>query len=619
MEIHTAAPVPDNLLHAAMPNAGSPGKMPNVHALKRMIEPIDLSASCTLALERFLAEPTLYALPVVDETLLPQALLDRKTYVEFFSKPYSREIFARRTLHELLQSEGYPGEPPLLIEQYCSIEDAANIIIKAGMQHMLNGFIITADTHYAGVASGQALLDSITQRRQFELHYMAHYDALTGIPNRALFTDRLQQACLDARRNEKSVAVLFIDVDRFKQINDSLGHASGDLLLQKIVARLKTTARANDTLARLGGDEFVVLMENLNSSQPVDQLIERLMQAMQAPFDLQGHACTVSLSIGSAVFPRDDLQPGALLSKADSAMYEAKRQGRNGFRHYTEGMSMYRPSSMMLENNLRQAIADNALILHFQPQHDLHTHALRGVEALVRWPGPDGKLIPPSRFIPIAEESGLITMLGEWVLREACRTLAAWLAQGLNPLRMSINISALQLRHGRLIDTLSACLQEYRLDPRLLEIELTESMLMEGADEIMQILKTIKDLGVHLAIDDFGTGYSNLSYLHHFPIDSLKIDQSFVRGIDHIPVNAAITRAIIALADSLSLEVIAEGIETPAELALLRELNCKTGQGYLFAKPMSAQAALIYLHTAQSHTQPGPTTAHLQQLTVSAA
>lgn len=561
-----------------------------VRHLSRELEPLQRQVRCQAVLDRFLVDDEVYALPVIDAAGRPVALIDRATFIEFFSRRFSRDVFGRRSIDELLAHPRYRHGAPLAVEENCTVEDAAQLIIGAGMRHMVTGFVVTRRGAYQGVANGRDLLDIITRRKQAVLYQMAHYDALTGIPNRSLFADRLERACLDADRSGRLVALLFIDVDRFKQINDSLGHSAGDEVLRQVVARLKACARQVDTVARLAGDEFVILMEGLTSPDQVAPVAGRIVDSMQDPVSMPGQALVVTVSIGSVLYPRDDRRVGALLAKADAAMYEAKGAGRNGFRSYSPDMPTYSVGCISLENALRGAIERDELELHYQPQVDLESGQVSGVEALLRWRHPDRGLVPPMQFIPAAEESGLIIGLGEWVVRNAFAQLRAWLDAGLPPLRMSVNISALQFRQPGFAAFLEGQLALYRLPAGCIELELTESVLMKNLEEVLRTLTSIKALGVRLAIDDFGTGFSSLGYLRRFPIDRLKIDQSFVRDIDTTPVNESIARAIVALAESLSLEIVAEGIEREGEAAVLRRLNCKQGQGYLFSRPVLAEA-----------------------------
>lgn len=561
-----------------------------VRHLSRELEPLPRQVRCQAVLDRFLVDDEVYALPVIDAAGRPVALIDRATFIEFFSRRFSRDVFGRRSIDELLAHPRYRHGDPLAVEESCTVEDAAQMIIGAGMRHMVTGFVVTRRGAYHGVANGRDLLDIITRRKQAVLYQMAHYDALTGIPNRSLFADRLERACLDADRSGRLVALLFIDVDRFKQINDSLGHSAGDEVLRQVVARLQACAREVDTVARLAGDEFVILMEGLTSPDQVAPVAGRIIDSMQDPVSMPGQALVVTVSIGSVLYPRDDRRVGALLAKADAAMYEAKGAGRNGFRSYSPDMPTCSVGCISLENELRGAIERDELELHYQPQVDLDGGQVLGVEALLRWRHPERGLVPPMQFIPAAEESGLIVGLGEWVVRNAFAQLRMWLDTGLPPLRMSVNISALQFRQPGFAAFLEGQLALYRLPAGCIELELTESVLMKNLEEVLRTLTSIKALGVRLAIDDFGTGFSSLGYLRRFPIDRLKIDQSFVRDIDTTPVNESIARAIVALAESLSLEIVAEGIERDGEAAVLRRLNCQQGQGYLFSRPVLAEA-----------------------------
>jgi diguanylate cyclase (GGDEF)-like protein len=570
---------------------------PTVRHLLRFLEPVRSEDCCQDVLARFLGDGGLYALPVIDAAAKPVAMVDRKHYIEFFSKPYSREIFGRRAILDLLAYEDYASSEPIVVEDSCGVEDVAQIIINAGMHHMVSGFVVSSQGRYLGVGNGHDLLNIITQRKQAELYYLAHYDHLTGIPNRILLGDRLDQACCDAERKGRLVALLFVDVDRFKQINDSFGHAVGDAVLRKVVDRLKASARRSDTVARLGGDEFVILMEDLTDPADADIVALRVVNSMQQPIELLGHSLIATVSVGSAVYPTDDTEISPLLAKADAAMYEAKAGGRNGFRRYSPGTAMYNPARILLENELRRAIEHDELVLYFQPQVELASQAISGVEALVRWLHPERGLVPPVHFIPLAEESGLIVPLGKWVVGQAFRQIKAWQEQGMPPLRISINISALQFHQRGFPEFLRAQLAEHGVDPNLVELELTESVLMQNAESVLETLDQIKALGVSLAIDDFGTGFSSLSYLRRFPIDRLKIDQSFVRDIDRTPANESIARTIVALANSLSLGIVAEGIETPSEKTVLERMRCTEGQGYLFAKPLSAEDFVAWVNS----------------------
>ena len=541
-------------------------------------------------LDRFRADPDLFAVPVIDEFEIPVALLDRKAFMEFAARPFWYEVFGRRHVEDLLLHEVYEDHlRPIIVEESQTVDDVAEVILGEGVQYMVTGFIVThANGVYLGIANGHDLLKVITQRKQSELFYLAHYDSLTQIPNRALLADRLEHACKDARRRGHQVGLLFIDLDGFKKINDSLGHRIGDEVLRQIAQRLTDASRASDTVARLGGDEFVILMEHLTSTEAVAGVADRVLQSLQLPLRAHGHSLVVTASIGSAIYPQDEADISALLAKADAAMYEAKQRGKNAYQKYSPSLTPYDPTRFLLENELREALAADQLELHLQPQLDLTTGVVLGAEALVRWMHPVKGMLSPGRFIPIAESCGLITQIGQWVLRQTLQHIQVFQALQLPPLPISVNISAIQFRQQDFAETLQLLLREFAIEPTYLELELTESVLMQSADEVLQVLEDIKHLGIKLSIDDFGTGFSSLSYLRRFPIDALKIDQSFVRDIDRLTANASIAKAIIALAQSLSLEVIAEGVETENEREILRRIGCPAAQGYLFAKPMPA-------------------------------
>lgn len=571
---------------------------PVVAQLMRSVPSIRDSAGCLEALARFHAETWLWALPVVDQENRPVALIDRASFVEFLSRLYSRDLFGKSRLEDLRKTrpEVFGGGAPVVVDEQTSVDDVARIIVGEGMRHMVSGFIVTRGGRYAGIASGNDLLEEITQRKQADLYYLAHYDSLTQIPNRMLFTDRLNQACREAQRSGAELGLMFIDVDRFKQINDSMGHGVGDLLLQGVVKRLQACIRDCDTLARLGGDEFAVLVDGLRTVDDIEILARRFMEAMRKPFTILDREIRVTLSIGIALFPRDDRDVGVLLSKADAAMYDAKLNGRNGFRRFEPGMTTYSQERLQLETDLKRALENKEFFLAYQPQVSLRDGRVVGVEALVRWLHPQRGVLSPGAFIGIAEDSGQIVPIGEWVLAEACLQQRAWRDQGLPPMRMSVNISPLQFRQPNFTTRVRELLGNNCADYSMLELELTEGMVMSDATHVMETLQALQTLGVHLALDDFGTGFSSLGYLQRFPIHRLKIDQSFVREVDRMPVNASIIRAIVALARSLSMEVVAEGVESDAELAFVRSVDCDESQGYFHARPMSPQQFVEWIH-----------------------
>jgi diguanylate cyclase (GGDEF)-like protein len=428
----------------------------------------------------------------------------------------------------------------------------------------------------------------ITERTLSEQRaaYLAQHDGLTGLPNRNLLHDRIQRALVAAARNQTRVGILFIDLDRFKTINDSLGHQVGDRLLQAVAQRLLSCVREGDTVARQGGDEFVVVLPSLNDAEDAARVAQKIREQLPQSFVIEQQEFNVTPSIGICLYPDDGSDVETLKRHADTAMYQAKEGGRNTYRFFTGRMNEAAQERMLLENNLRRAIRHKEFKLHYQSQIDLASGKIVGVEALVRWQHPDKGLIEPSYFIPVAEDTGLIVSLGEWVLNEACREARGWQVSGQPPVKVTVNLSARQFRERDLVGTVRGALDSAELDPSCLELELTESVVMEDADSTITTLEDLSNLGVQLAIDDFGTGYSSLSYLKRFPIDKLKIDQSFVRDVTNDPEDAAIASAIIALARSLNVKVIAEGVETEEQLAFLREHGCEEGQGFYFARPV---------------------------------
>ena len=428
----------------------------------------------------------------------------------------------------------------------------------------------------------------ITERKLAEerVQSLAFYDALTGLPNRTLLQDRLTTALAGARRHKHKVALLFLDLDRFKDINDSLGHSVGDLLLQEVAKRLKTWGREQDTVARLSGDEFLITLTHIKDVHDAAVAAERLMDAMTAGFVVQGHSLNVSCSIGISIFPEHGADCKTLIKNADAAMYGAKDSGRNNFRFFAEDMNAQAVERLALENSLRLALDNEELFLVYQPQLDIVSGRIIGLEALLRWQHPKLGLVPPDRFIRIAENSGLIVPIGEWVLRTACRQARKWQDEGLPAASVAVNVSAVQFRQAGFCEFIRKVLHEAGLVPQYLELELTEGLLLANADVTLSVLKELKSMGVTLAIDDFGTGYSSFNYLRQFRVSKLKIDRSFIRDIAVNPDDAAITTAIISMAKSLNLKVLAEGVEDEAQMTFLRAHQCDEIQGYYFSKPL---------------------------------
>ena len=427
-------------------------------------------------------------------------------------------------------------------------------------------------------------------RKQAEeaVQFVATHDALTSLPNRVLFNQSLDRALALARRPDRRLAVLFIDLDRFKLINDTLGHDAGDALLMEIARRLTGCLRASDTVARLGGDEFVVLIEEIPDPAYLIDIAQKLINALGEPLTLSGHEYRMTASIGISSYPDDAEDIQGLLKNADIAMYRAKEQGRNNFQFYSARMNVHSVERLTMESGLRRALDRDELVLHYQPKVDIRSGGITGVEALVRWQHPEHGLVPPAKFISVAEETGLIVPIGEWVLNSACLAQRSWREAGLPRMRMAVNLSARQLQHGDLVKEIGRVLDRTGCEPGCLEFEITESMVMQNPARAVELIRELKALGIAISIDDFGTGYSSLAYLKRFPIDSLKIDRSFIHDLPRDPGNMAITRAVIGMAHSLKLTVIAEGVETREQLDFLRGHDCDQMQGFYFSRPVPA-------------------------------
>jgi diguanylate cyclase (GGDEF)-like protein/PAS domain S-box-containing protein len=436
----------------------------------------------------------------------------------------------------------------------------------------------------------QLVIRDITERKHAEaqIRALAYHDTLTGLPNRLLFNDRLAMALAQAQRKQQRVGVLFVDLDRFKIINDSLGHGFGDRLLQAVAQRILGSIREGDTLARLGGDEFTVLVPGVDGAEDVAKVADKMLEVVRAPFELDGRELFITTSIGVSMFPDDGTDVEALVKNADTAMYRAKEHGRDMFQPYTPGMNARALERLHLENGLRKALAQNELVVYYQPLVDLRSGRIEAVEALVRWNHPELGLIGPSEFIPLAETTGLIVPIGPWVLRTACAQVRKWQLLGFSDLSVCVNLSMRQFQDPQLASVIHGALSESGIPPRTLELEITESSAMENAELTMAILADIKALGVRISIDDFGIGYSSLSQLKRLSINTLKIDQSFVRDITTDPDDAAIARAVIAMAHSLKLKVVAEGVETAEQLAFLTAHRCDKIQGFYFSRPLPA-------------------------------
>jgi len=435
-----------------------------------------------------------------------------------------------------------------------------------------------------------------------QLDHLAHHDILTDLPNRMLLQDRLSQAIEVARRQGRQLAVMFMDLDRFKHINDSLGHAVGDQLLQSVAQQLVGCVRHSDTVCRQGGDEFLLLLPYIEHAEDAALSAQKILAALALPHRIDGHDLHISVSIGISIYPDDGQDAETLIKSADTAMYHAKGNGRNNYKFFEQDMNARAVQRQSIEASLRRALERKEFVLYYQPKINLLSGAIVGVEALIRWQHPERGLLLPAQFVSIAEDCGLILPIGRWVLREACLQARAWLQAGLQPIAVAVNTSALEFHAKDFLENIRVTLEDTRLEPRYLEFELTESVLMRDAESTDSVLHALAGLGVKLAVDDFGTGYSSLSYLRQFPIDTLKIDQSFVNQMTSNPDDAAIVSAVISMGKSLKLCVIAEGVETPEQCAFLLDQHCDQSQGYYFGYPMVAEALATLLQTGASPT-----------------
>ena len=488
-----------------------------------------------------------------------------------------------------------------------SIETVAGNI-RAGFERSYEVTLIRADgTRFAAevvgkdiVSDGKTLrmtaMRDVSDRKQAEarIQFLAHHDILTHLPNRALLMDRLQVLLTSARRQNNLVGILFIDLDNFKTVNDSLGHFAGDELLKRVAGRLQACLRGADMVGRLGGDEFVVVVTDLANAEDIAPVAEKISEAISEPFSLEDQVLSVSSSIGISVFPKDGETPDTLIRNADAAMYLAKDRGRSNFQYFMPSLNKSAFQALAMESGIRNAIKQVEFLLHYQPELTVTTNQVCAVEALIRWKHPELGLLGPDQFISVAEHRGLIMPIGRWVINEAIRQARAWAEAGIR-VPIALNLSAVQFKQKDLVEGIAARLREHGVSGEMLELELTESLFMEDVNATSKTLHRLKDLGVSLAVDDFGTGYSSLSYLKRYPIDKIKIDRSFIRDVPVDADDVAITRAIISLGNSLGLKVVGEGVETPSQRQFLEENHCDQIQGFLISRPLDPQSMLSWL------------------------
>lgn len=495
-------------------------------------------------------------------------------------------------LEIITQLKPYAPGLPIIVMTGRQDEEFALQTVKEGVQdYLIKGRIdswqLTRSLSYA------------IERKRLEdqMIHLAHHDQLTGLTNRVLFQDRLQQSINRAERRQENFALLYLDLDNFKSINDALGHHVGDKLLKGVADRLLDSTRESDTVARLGGDEFAIILDNLVDTAVVTPVVEKIMDTIAKPFLIGEHTLHAGISIGISLFPDSGRDAENLIKNADSAMYRGKRAGRGQYSYYTSDMNAKALGDLQMEMELRDALEKRELVLCYQPKIELLTQEIVSVEALIRWQHPKRGMIPPADFIPLAEETGLIIPIGEWVLEEACRQLAGWQNMGFRSLRMAVNISARQLRNPDIIKVILSAIDKAGISPGELEIEITESMLMEDTEVNNLILRELRQHDIRVSMDDFGTGYSSLSYLNRFNIDTLKIDRSFVRDIPVDADSIAIATAIVALGKSLRLNVIAEGVETEEQYDFFTKMDCDGAQGFYFSKPLPANEFLQFFES----------------------
>ncbi len=488
-----------------------------------------------------------------------------------------------------------PLENPVIkcIRQQCIVEPDSHAALVSRDGHL----VAIEDSaspikNRAGQIIGAVLVfHDVSEKRNLlkEMTYRAYHDPLTNLPNRVLFNDRLSAALAQCRRSKHKLAILFIDLDQFKLVNDMMGHVVGDRLLKKVATRIAKCLRESDTVARLGGDEFTVLLHHMQNESDAAKVAQKLLKAMEQPWQVRGQEFHVTASIGISLFPNDGEDAATLLKNADIAMYRAKEQGRNNYQMFTAALNAKIVERLTMENHLRRALKNEEFETYYQPLVNTDGRKIVGVETLLRWHHPEQGLVAPGQFIPFAEETGLIIPIGEWVLRQACIQNVKWQKAGYPPIRVTVNLSACQFQQRDLVENIAKILQETGLDAEWLELEITESALIGDVDFAMSTLKALRDMGVSISIDDFGTGYSSLNYLRKFPIQTLKIDRSFVRDITVNPEDAAIVSTVIVLARNLQIKVVAEGIETEEQLEFLRQRQCTEMQGYLFSRPVPCQ------------------------------
>jgi len=494
-------------------------------------------------------------------------------------------------LDTIYEVESQASNTPIIVLTEQDDNELASQALQSGAQdYLVKGQIdrSTLERSIRYAIERNRLLEQLEESKRLQRH-LAYHDALTILPNRHLLHDRLQQALAQSKRSGKLAALLFLDLDGFKRINDTLGHGIGDLLLKSVAKRLKTTVRQVDTVARLGGDEFTVVLLEINHAQDAKDVAQKILKVISQPYKIEEHELFVTASVGISIYPDDGSDIESLIRKADIAMYRAKGQGKNNYQVYNLSMDAKFFERLTLENSLRKAVENEELVAYYQPQVDLRTGEITGVEALVRWQHQKFGLVPPDKFIPLAEETGVILEIDEWMMKTACRQIKNWEREGIANIRVAVNLSTRQFRQKNLTEKVAQILNDSAVQPKNLCLEITENEVMHNIETTVEILQALKKMGVLLSLDDFGTGYSSLSYLKRFPIDILKIDRTFVNGIPSDRDDTAISTAIVVLAHSMELQVIAEGVEKSEQIAFLQSLQCDEIQGFYFSRPLNAE------------------------------
>lgn len=558
---------------------GRPDKT-KVSVFLDQVTPILYSDKCASIIRRFSANENLSSIPIVDSNYFPVGLVDRASLLKLFMPDNGFLLNRESIIADVMDHH------PVTVDVGATVDDFTQLLRASETTPKLKDFIIVKNGRYLGVGLIHKLLNEIVNRKQRNLFYLAYYDSLTGLPNRLLFQDRLQQACQHANRNADAFGLIFVDLDGFKSINDSHGHQFGDLVLKAAAERLIASLRESDTVARLGGDEFVIIVSHLKESADIDKICNSILENLGQPLQIFDYEFFLAASLGIALCPYHDQTPNGLLLKADTAMYEAKNSTSSRYVVYSPRFSQAPVKRMSLLRNITRALDNDELVLFYQPLVNLANGQVVGAEALLRWQHPEFGVIAPAIFLPIAEETGVIEEIGQWVLREACKQHFNWIENGLPPTQMAINVSEYEFRKNYFCETVLKILQETGIDPCYIQLEPTERMLMTASRTDMDKLLRLKKQGIKICVDDFGKGFSNLDHLRQLQGDSIKIDISIIRNIQAAGANEAIFRSILRLGNNLGLHIVAEGVETKEELDFIKDNFCREAQGNIFARPV---------------------------------